>query len=299
MDKPVLIVRDKAGEIRAFSNVCRHRSTILASGSGNRKLFTCPYHAWPYDLNGCLRAAPYMDKEQVKNISLPEYRVEIWQGLIFVSLHPEADPLALRLEKLEARMSAYNLAAHKVVHRTDLEIACNWKVLVENASESYHVFQVHQKTLAPDSTATIRVWEGGSGFNNHTMTFNTNKMDAGKVARLPTELRDLAQFFCVYPCLAVAIEAESAIWLSVRPTGPQTARYTQHIALFPDVTQELADAYRDFTFGFMNEDRRMLELVQRGLAADVGSAGVLHPWERTNWEFGHYLVRKMTRARAA
>lgn len=63
VDKPVLIVRGETGKIRAYSNVCRHRGTVIASGNGSCKLFSCPYHAWSYDLNGRLRAAPFMDED--------------------------------------------------------------------------------------------------------------------------------------------------------------------------------------------------------------------------------------------
>ena len=106
IDKPLLIVRDKDNNVRAYSNVCRHRSTVLATGAGNRSAFSCPYHAWTYDLSGCLRSAPHMDKDKVAGICLPEYPVEIWQGLIFVSVNPDVEPLSPRLEALAERMSA-------------------------------------------------------------------------------------------------------------------------------------------------------------------------------------------------
>ena len=298
IDKPVLAVCDQTGRIRAYSNVCRHRATVLAAGSGNRKTFTCPYHAWTYDLDGHLRAAPYMDKELVKDISLPEYVVEVWQGLVFVNLDPEAEPLAPRLAELTERMSPYEHEKYKIVHRADLEIACNWKVLVENFCESYHVFQVHKKTLEPNSpTKTTRVLEGGIGFNHHTMQFDTSLWSKEAVERIPEQMRDLGHLICVYPCLAFSIDPEAAIWLSVRPTGPQTLKYTAEIAIFTpdgsDISPELAESYKESTAEFMGEDKITIELVQQGLAARVGNAGTLHPWERTNWEFGHYLASKL------
>jgi hypothetical protein len=59
------------------------------------------------------------------------------------------------------------------------------------------------------------------------------------------------------------------------------------------LTPELTEAQRGLTGEFMAEDKRIIELVQRGLATDVRNGGVLHPWERTNWEFGHYLARRL------
>ena len=301
VDKPVLVVRNEDGDIRAYSNVCRHRAAVLVSGSGKEKLFSCPYHAWAYDLNGCLRAAPHMNKEDVKDISLPRYRVEVWQGLVFVNLDSEAEALAPRLEKLEEHVAPYGNAAYTVVHRAEAEIACNWKVLVENFCESYHVFRVHAKTLEPSSpTSTTRVWEGSRGFNHHTMTFSGDAVTPALNERLPEGLRNLGHLICIYPALAFSIDPASAIWLSVQPTGPQTLKYTAQIALFTadgsEPKPELVEATRSLTAEFMAEDKVTIELVQRGLAADVGNGGVLHPWERTNWEFGHYLAGRMTAA---
>lgn len=303
VDKPVLIVCDEAGKIRAFSNVCRHRGTVLASGSGKRRVFTCPYHAWSYDLSGSLRNAPYMDQEKVQGIALPEYCVEIWQGLVFINLDPEAEPLAPRLEKLEERISVYDFTKYKALYRSDAEIACNWKVLIENWGESYHHFQVHKTSLEPTlPTETSRVWEGASAFNHHSLVFtNTGDVDKVQTAKLPPELRDLSHNICIYPGLLLGSDPGGAfMWISVRPTGPQTLKYTIGILILAvendEITKELLEMHRNYFDIFMNEDKAIIELLQRGLAANTGTAGVLHPWEQTNWQFGHYLAREITAA---
>ena len=298
VDKPLLIVRDSENKVRAYSNVCRHRGTLLATGTGNRSAFSCPYHAWTYDLSGCLRSAPYMDKDKVTGIYLPEYPVETWQGFIFVSVNPDVEPLSPRLEVLAERMSPYNIADYVVVERSEIEVACNWKVLVENFCESYHVFKVHAETLEPGApTISTKVLEGGTGFNHHTMHLNTSAHHENILLRLPDHLRELIHLICIYPCSVFSLESEAVIWLSIRPTGPQSLKYTLQIALHPgggsDLTQDLIDHYKDIAKTFMAEDKTTIELVQRGLASNDGNSGLLHPWERTNWEFGHYLVRQL------
>ena len=298
IDKPLLIVRDKDNNVRAYSNVCRHRSTVLATGAGNRSAFSCPYHAWTYDLSGCLRSAPHMDKDKVAGICLPEYPVEIWQGLIFVSINPDVEPLAPQLEVLAERTLPYNLADYVVVERSEVEVACNWKVLVENFCESYHVFKVHAKTLEPGApTSSTKVLEGGKGFNHHTMHLNTTGYGESTLARLPDHLRELIHLICIYPCVVISLEPASAINLSIRPTGPQSLKYTLQIALHPDeeagLTQDFIDSNKEIAKAFMAEDKTTIELVQKGLAANAGNSGLLHPWEQTNWEFGHYLVRQL------
>ena len=57
-DEPVVVVRDRKGDVRAYSNVCRHRGMALVEGKGKAAVLTCPYHAWSYDLDGALRKAP-------------------------------------------------------------------------------------------------------------------------------------------------------------------------------------------------------------------------------------------------
>ena len=300
VDNPVLVVCDDIGDIRAFSNVCRHRGTVLASGNGNSKLFSCPYHAWTYDLNGRLRTAPYMDKDKVHGITLPEHRVEIWQGLIFVSLNKHATPLAPRLAILDKSISPYNFSSYQVIYREEAEIAANWKLLVENFCESYHIFQVHKNSFEADiPTHTTKVREGGEGFNHHTQTLE-NLTGASKLRRLPAEVRDLAHLICIYPGLALSVDLEVGIWLSVRPKSPQSLKYTAQIGLFredgDELSQELIDSHIEQFKVFMPEDKNIIERVQRGIRANTGNAGVLHPWEKTNWEFGHYLACQLTRA---
>ena len=59
-DEPVVVVRNRSGELRALSNVCRHRGTVLAEGSGVARSLQCPHHGWTFRLDGSLSAAPHM-----------------------------------------------------------------------------------------------------------------------------------------------------------------------------------------------------------------------------------------------
>ncbi|HIF92906.1 MAG: SRPBCC family protein [Myxococcales bacterium] len=162
-----------------------------------------------------------MDKQEVKGKCLAEYRVEVWLGLVFVSVNPDVESLAPGLEALADRLQPYDLAAYTVVHRAEGEFECNWKVLVENFCESYHVFSVHKNTLEINSpTRTTKVLEGGPGFNHHTMTaLSSDTFSDESLARLPSELVDIGHLICIYPCLAFSIDPEMALWLTVRPTG--------------------------------------------------------------------------------
>ena len=228
---------------------------------------------------------------------LSEYPVEIWQSLVFVSINKNAAPLAPRLAGLGKSISPYNLSGYQVIHREEAEIAANWKLLVENFCESYHIFKVHKNSFETDiPTHTTKVREGGEGFNHHTQTItNAAGIASSRLNRLPAELRELAHLACIYPCLALSVDFEVGIWLTVLPKSPQSLKYTAQIALFreddEELSKELTDSHIELFNGFMPEDKNIIERVQRGVRANAGTAGVLHPWERTNWEFGHYLAR--------
>ena len=317
--EPILVVCDDDGAIRAYANVCQHRSAIVASGCGNRKSFICPYHSWTYGLNGRLRGAPLMDMDEkaTAEVSLPEYRVEVWQSLVFVSLNAEVEPLAPRLAQLEPRMSPFEHEKYKVVIREDAELACNWKVLVENFCESYHVLTVHKNTLEPGHpTRTIKFWgedgtPGGPGFNHHTalhtedITGDKNGSNAdADYERLDGQWTKFNHIICVYPSFVWVLDPHFSGWLSIRPTGPQSLTYTMGFALIPspentdesgNFTQRAVDELKGFVDVFMGEDKAVIEGVQRGLAAGKGSTGILNAFEETNVEFGRYLAQQLNK----
>ncbi len=298
VDRPVLAVRDEAGELRAFSNVCRHRACALVKGCGQQRRFVCPYHSWTYDLSGKLTGAPHMNNVDVRGIALAEYRLEVWEGMVFVSVNPEPEPFSDGLATIKSRIAPYDMTNYTVVHRGSGEIACNWKVLVENFCESYHVFSVHKKTLEPGTpTKSIAIQEGGPGFNHHTMDrIDPEYLENPVLERLPVDRRQETHLVCLYPCTVLSLDADSAVWLTIQPTGSQTLRYTVWLAVPTGAEDELAAA-KEFGAAalneFMGEDKVTIEAVQRGLASGTPLSGVLHPWERTNVEFGRFMANRL------
>src|SRR3954454_13653802 len=95
--EPVLIVRGNDGVLRAMSNVCRHRAGPVAKGEGKRPVLQCGYHGWTYGLDGALLQTPEMAGIECfdrGDFSLPRFRVEIWNELVFVNLNRDAAPLS-------------------------------------------------------------------------------------------------------------------------------------------------------------------------------------------------------------
>ncbi|HEU5438266.1 MAG TPA: aromatic ring-hydroxylating dioxygenase subunit alpha [Ktedonobacterales bacterium] len=148
-EAPVVVVRDEGGVLRAYANVCRHRgSTLVLAECGQRKTLQCHYHAWTYNLDGSLRAAPGMKDEpdfDPAAFSLVPLPVEAWGPFIFLNPDRMASPLNSVLGELPALVAATGLdlgGIRRRVHRT-YEIAANWKVVLDNYLECYHCPVAH------------------------------------------------------------------------------------------------------------------------------------------------------------
>ena len=141
----VAVVRDGDG-LRAFHNVCLHRAGPVAQGCGRRQTLQCRYHGWTYSLQGELLHAPEM--EGVEGFRPEEMRlrpaaVATWGPLVFVNLDGKAPPLDEVLEDIPQRVAPFQCASMRYVMRKEYDLACNWKVYVDNYLEGYHVPVVH------------------------------------------------------------------------------------------------------------------------------------------------------------
>ncbi len=287
---PVIIVQESENSIKTYSNVCPHRSSRLLDGSGNTNLIVCPYHAWAYSLDGTLKGAPYMDKDNPPEVCLNGLKSEIWNGLIFVTLDDDASPLSPRLVGINEPINGMDLSGKQVVHSYDGDVGANWKVLVENFCESYHVFRVHKTTLESDTpTSTIEMFPSGEGFNHHTMGI------VGGKHKRDNDTQKREHLTGIYPTTTVAVSENWAIWLSIIPNGHNKLKFRAWIARnLEDGEEATLPAYElENILAFMAEDKVINEGVQKGLEAGVGNKGPLHPYERTNWDFGHYYARMM------
>ncbi|MFO0995084.1 MAG: aromatic ring-hydroxylating dioxygenase subunit alpha [Alphaproteobacteria bacterium] len=141
----VIIVRGADRELRALTNVCRHRgSHVCREKAGNAKVFLCPYHAWAYNLDGTLRSARHMPEDfDGSAYGLKRIHLRVVEGLILVSF--AKDPLGLaEVERtLTQGYGPYGWADAKVAHRAVYKIDANWKLAVENYVECYHCAPAH------------------------------------------------------------------------------------------------------------------------------------------------------------
>ena len=141
----IVVLRD--GErLRGYHNVCLHRAGPVASGCGRRNTLQCRYHGWTYGLDGTLLRAPEMqgvERFSPEDMHLVPVQVAAWGPLVFANVDGKAPPLLEVLEDVPARVAPFRCESMQYVTRKEWEIACNWKVYVDNYLEGYHLPMVH------------------------------------------------------------------------------------------------------------------------------------------------------------
>ena len=143
----VIIVRDANEEIRAHLNVCRHRgSRVCLEQTGSARVFSCPYHAWTYNLDGGLRAGRQMgDGFDSGAYGLTAVNILIFQGLIFICLSEDPPSIEGALERLAPKTAPFGLANLKIAHQASYPVPANWKLALENYVECYHCAPAHKE----------------------------------------------------------------------------------------------------------------------------------------------------------
>ena len=162
-DRPLVVLRDDSGELRAFHNLCRHRGTELLEGAGrlDRPRIVCPYHRWTYGLDGALRAVP-LQAQCFPGLDTAEYplfpaAVGELGGLVFAHPDPRADFADWRSD-LDRTVWPHRFERMSAGPETTWEMNCNWKVFVENAIDGYHLAYLHRETLG-GPRADRNVWD--------------------------------------------------------------------------------------------------------------------------------------------
>ncbi|MEL6119081.1 MAG: aromatic ring-hydroxylating dioxygenase subunit alpha [Pseudomonadota bacterium] len=141
----IIIARDRRGEVGAFVNVCRHRGArVCTERAGRAHAFSCPYHAWVYELNGDLRAAREMDAGFDRaSHGLLKAHVRILDGLIFISTAENPPEIDEAIAELKPLVAPFRLDRLKIAHEASYPVPANWKLAIENYMECYHCGPAH------------------------------------------------------------------------------------------------------------------------------------------------------------
>jgi phenylpropionate dioxygenase-like ring-hydroxylating dioxygenase large terminal subunit len=298
--EPLLVVRDSGRKLRVLSNVCRHRGMILAEGAGNAAVFTCPYHAWSYRADGTLIGAPLMRNTpgfDRKDCSLPEFASEVWQGFIFVNLDRNAPPLHPQLAGLLPEIENYHLDDMRHAFSEEVVWNTNWKSLVENFMEGYHLSVVHSTSLKHITpTDLCKHFTAGEAYMGYRAWYPDTCPERGNChPDLSAEQRRYSVMFCVYPAMVIGLVGAQVLYMCLRPNGTDSVIARWGLAVYGDVEADELAARLDLYRKVNAEDKAQLEKLARGQKSAHYVPGLLAPadYEGTIRDFQNYLASRL------
>ncbi len=164
----ILIARTSKGSIQGFFNVCQHRGNRLVTQEcGHADSFRCAYHAWTYNVDGELAAVPYeerfADGVPRKERALKPVHTDVWSGFVFINMGEDPEPLDEFLCGVPGFLDPYRFGHMTLVEHQTVHLDCNWKAVVDNFSELYHVDFLHpqHKRMVDCCNDTVHLFPNG------------------------------------------------------------------------------------------------------------------------------------------
>jgi Rieske 2Fe-2S family protein len=277
---PLAVVRDREGFLRAFHNVCRHRGMALLEGSGTiGRYMTCPYHQWSYSLEGELAQVP-QQADQFPDIDLcalglHNAQVAEWQGMVFVNPSPEASSLSESMAGLDERLDPFLDGPLQQLAVVEYEAACNWKLLVENHIDVYHLWYLHARSLSAYDHRSFR-WES---LGDNWWSLEPLKHVPEKEPTLPwvhDEMRHRIGAFLFFPNLMLVTTDDYFATYDATPLAPDRTKLTLRVSAQGGAD---ADALVASIRSFMAEDVHACERMQEGAGSPhfgVGQTAATH-----------------------
>ncbi len=286
---PILVTRTDSGDIKAFLNVCRHRGARLqGEPCGNARRFTCPYHAWNYDLDGKLRGMPQpvgfdgIDREDHGLVELPAYERF---GLVWVVPSPQEREIDIDawLAPMAEQLEGLDLGNLVIFKKWALYKDMSWRLALEGFHESYHFCSAHRDTACSNYLDNQSVWDNYGPHVRHSVP-------------LPhvTKLRDQSEedweyrpYFMtqnyLFPANFVQAMTDHVYIHTIIPTGPGTCAF-HCTMLVPDASQtnkgeRYWQANHDVVRVVFDEDFTIGEGIQKGLSSGANDHFVFGTFE--------------------
>ena len=293
--KPILLIKNNNNKITAFHNVCSHRCLKLVDEKKNvGKVIRCPYHSWSYDLEGNLKAAPHIggsDQHKPKGFNfldhgLKKINIHIWYDWIFINLNGKAKKFEDYAKPLIKKFKDIDLKKLKYVATLDFgKINTNWKFLIENFIEPYHVQFVHKTTTNQPLKDHYTIVDGicyGSGVD-------VKQEDNKNINSLSVTSRYLSLFpnFIIGNYFPNQVGVYLNVPISPKETIQKRIIYTSD---GKDMSKKESDIVKKIWWSVHKEDHEMCERLQEGRyspASDQG--GLLSPY----WEKGVQTFQKL------
>jgi choline monooxygenase len=271
---PLAVVRGSDGVLRAFHNVCRHRGITLLEGSGNvGRFMTCPYHQWSYATTGELARLPQEDQFSSVDryaLGLVPAQVGEWGGMVFANPSSDAPGLPETMAGLDRRLDGFLDGPLRQVAVVQYEAACNWKLLVENHIDVYHLWYLHARSLAAYDHRKFS-WES---LGDNWWSLEPEKVPAGPdgLPWVPEDMRHHIGAYLLFPNLMLVTTDEYFATYDAVPVAPDRTVLTLRVRSTEDAdAATLVASIRSF----MAEDVTVCERMQQGAASPWFGVGAL------------------------
>jgi choline monooxygenase len=296
---PLILLRNAQGEIRVFHNVCSHRGVELVDAPCHvTGVLRCPYHSWAYDLEGRLKATPFIGGPGVNRCEgfdksahgLKPVRSAVWFDLVFVNLDGKAPDFSTYIAPLADRWSMFDggLIRHSGADSsTAFDVRCNWKLAVENYCEAYHLPWIHpglNSYSRLEDHYNINEWDSfaGQGSRVYRPTLTETGEALPSFPGLPTQFRGGAEYAALFPNVLLGVHQDHFMAVRLEPVAVN--RTLEHLELYYVGDRALSDDYAAIRSANLRawkqvfaEDVGVVERMQRGRASPAFDGGVFSP----------------------
>ena len=295
---PLLMLRDRSGALRVFQNICRHRGMMLVDEPRKiRGALRCPYHSWCYGLDGALVSTPHVGgpgrnlHEGIRRdeLGLVEVRSHVWRDVVFVNVSGSAVSFEEHAATLMERWTEFEQPDWRPASdsRFTLDIACNWKLAVENYCESYHLPWVHPglnaySRLEDHYHIIVEGQFSGQGTVVYNPRLGDGSLSFGNFSDLSPKWDTAAEYIALYPNVLFGVHRDHVYAILLCPKGPErtlervSIRYAREESLsaaFDALRQENEAQWRHI----FEEDIGVVEGMQRGRHASGFDGGKFSP----------------------
>ncbi len=313
LGESVVVIRGDDGEVRAFSNVCRHRGSRLVDGeAGCSKVLTCPYHAWSYARDGRLVGVPHRQEYpglQTEKMSLFPVALERWRGFLFVTLEPGAPSVHEMMAPYEHEVAAYRFEELETIGRVTLRPRpLNWKTIADNYSDHLHIpvghpgltrlFARNYKIEAQDHVDRMEgdlVEKVSENWSERAYQQLLPKAD-----HLPASHRRKWLYYKLFPNVAFDIYPDQVDFMQFLPVSSTETVIREISYALPDSSREMrAVRYLNWRINrkVNAEDTELITRVQLGMQSSNYVAGPLGTSEVCLRSFSRKLRQMIPEAR--
>ena len=318
MGYPLVLVRDEAGALRVFHNVCSHRGNrLVAQPCSAAAMLRCPYHSWTYRLDGTLSGTPHIGgigKHEVEGFErarhgLRPVRSAEWLDLVFVNLSGNAPEFDMHIATLLERWSGFvspedlsALAMGQSHARIDMELAANWKLAVENFCESYHLPWVHpalnKRSRLEDHYHII---EEDLFAGQGSLVYDPDYLDGERfptIERWPHEKITCAEYVALFPNVWIGLHVDHVYTVILKPEAKdRTIESFQFYYIGEGASERFANK-RAISLAAWHEvfaeDIGVVEGMQKGRASPAFQGGVFSPvMDEPTHSFHRWVARRM------